>query len=197
MVYLNKNKLITPGDFALVFMLNFEIVNWLFQAYICTNRIRVQLWHCEAALSILDYKEEVQDEENAPDLKVTEGRIVFHKVEFRYENSELLFKDKSLVINKGHKVGLVGHSGGGKSNFVSLILRLHVIQGEVLIGDQNVKKVNQESLCSSIGMILQDTGLFNRSIMENIRYGKRETTDEEVIEAAKKAYAHDFITNFL
>ena len=100
-----------------------------------------------------------------------------------------------MTIEAGQKVGLVGYSGGGKSTFVNLILRLFdVTDGHILIDGQDIRNVTQDSLRSNIAMIPQDPSLFHRTLMENIRYGRIEATDEEVIEAAKKAHAHEFIS---
>lgn len=122
--------------------------------------------------------------------------IEFDNVSFGYNDNSYLFKHKCLTIDSGQKVGLVGYSGSGKSTFVNLILRLYDIQsGEILIDGQNISDVTQDSLRSNIGMIPQDPSLFHRSLMENIRYGKIGASDEEVILAAKRAHAHEFIMN--
>lgn len=129
-------------------------------------------------------------------MKVTQGQIFFDKVKFCYMGSEALFKNKSVIIEPGQKVGLVGYSGSGKTTFVNLILRLYdATEGLILIDGQDIKEVTQDSLRANIGMIPQDPSLFHRTLMENIRYGRINATDEEVIEAAKKAHAHDFIIN--
>lgn len=131
---------------------------------------------------------------NAKDLIIKEGKVVFDKVHFHYKNTTPLFQNKSVMIKSGEKVGLVGYSGSGKTTFVNLILRMYNIKdGNIYIDDQDIKEVTQESLRGSIAVIPQDTSLFHRSLMENIRYGKPDASDEEVIIAAKKAYAHEFI----
>ncbi len=108
-----------------------------------------------------------------------------------------LFKDKSIHIHKGQKVGLVGFSGSGKSTFVNLILKLfEVTSGRILIDNQDISKVSLESLHRSIALIPQDPTLFHRTLTENIQYGRLDSTDEEVIAAAKQADAHEFIINF-
>jgi len=105
-----------------------------------------------------------------------------------------LFKDKSIIILGKQKVGLVGFSGSGKTTFVNLITRLYdVSSGGIFIDGQNIKDVTQDSLHDNISIIPQEPILFHRTVMENIRYGKKNATDEEVIEAAKLAHAHDFI----
>jgi ATP-binding cassette, subfamily B, bacterial len=106
----------------------------------------------------------------------------------------VLFSDLSITIEGGKKVGLVGFSGSGKTTFVNLILRIFdLTRGAIYIDDQDIKLVSQASLRHAIGIIPQDPAFFNRSVMENIRYGKETATDEEVIAAAQKAHAHEFI----
>jgi ATP-binding cassette subfamily B protein len=127
-------------------------------------------------------------------LHCTTGHITFDKVKFHYKDTKPLFENKSIEIEAGQKVGLVGYSGGGKSTFVHLILRLYdVTHGSILIDGQDIKSVSQDSLRENIAMIPQDPSLFHRSLRENIRYGRIDATDEEVMEAAKKAHAHEFI----
>ncbi len=135
-------------------------------------------------------------QEKIKKIKVTKGKIQFQKVHFQYENAARLFSDKSVTIQPGQKVGLVGYSGSGKTTFVNLILRLYDIQsGHILIDGQNIATVTQESLRKEIALIPQDPTLFHRSLMENIRYGQPEATDEDVMVAAQKAHAHEFIMN--
>jgi ATP-binding cassette subfamily B protein len=127
-------------------------------------------------------------------LRVTKGKITFSKVRFNYKNTKPLFRRKSVIIEPGQKIGLVGYSGSGKTTFVSLILRLYdVTSGQILIDGQDIRDVTQDSLRCHISLIPQEPSLFHRTVMENIRYGRLEASDEEVIEAAKKAYAHEFI----
>lgn len=129
-------------------------------------------------------------------LNITQGKIEFDQINFSYNPNMPIFNELSVQIQAGEKVGLVGFSGSGKSTFVNLILRLFEAQsGKILIDAQDIKQVTQESLRDSIAMIPQDPMLFHRSLIENIRYGRLDATDEEVMEAAKKAHAHDFIIN--
>ena len=146
------------------------------------------------ALRTIQLVPEIQGKPDATTLIVNQGSIVFDKVSFNYKGTQYLFKDKSLIIESGQKIGLVGYSGGGKSTFINLILRLYdITEGAILIDGQNIQDVTQNSLHNALSVIPQDASLFNRSIIDNIRYGRINATDEEVIEAAKKAYAHDFI----
>jgi len=138
----------------------------------------------------------ITDIENAEILKVTEGSITFNNVTFNYYRNGNLFKNKSVIIPSKQKVGLVGFSGSGKSSFVNLITRLHDIEtGEILIDGQNIRNVTQDSLRENISVIPQEPILFHRSILDNILYGKKDSTNEEVIEAAKAAHIHEFINN--
>jgi ATP-binding cassette subfamily B protein len=198
MIYLAKNNLITAGDFALVFMLNFTVVEYLFNFIWRIRELISMIGTCTQALETLEEESQIEDIKDAPDLKVTKGKIVFKNVKFHYKNASPLFNNKSVIINPGEKVGLVGYSGSGKSTFTSLILRLYdVTNGYILIDEQDIAKVTQDSLRKNIALIPQDPTMFHRSLMENIRYGRLDATNEEVIEAAKKAHAHEFIIQML
>ncbi len=190
LVHLHNRNVISPGDFALVFMVNFRIVELSHQL-----RDFITNWgSVDQALTLLKDAPEIQDAPNAGALVVTHGQIVFDHVKFNYEGAEPLFDNTAVTIEPGQKVGLVGYSGGGKTTFVNLILRLYdVTNGRVLIDGHDIKQVTQDSLRANIGMIPQDPSLFHRSLMENIRYGKIDASDEEVIEASKRAHAHEFI----
>ncbi|AWD32858.1 putative ABC ATP-binding/permease protein [Candidatus Fokinia solitaria] len=195
MVYCSAKSIITPGDFALVFMTNLEITMQLFHITFVIREIITDYSSLRQALSILEYDTGVQDKPNAPTLVVSEGMIQFHNVKFHHKNSIPLFLNKSITILPKQKIGLVGYSGSGKSTFINLILRLYdIMDGGIYIDRQDICQVQQDSLRNAIAVIPQDISLFSRSIMENIRYGRVDATDEEVIDAAKKAYAHDFIT---
>jgi ATP-binding cassette subfamily B protein len=137
---------------------------------------------------------EITDAPNAIAAAITEGRIEFLNVSFGYSSDRPLFHNLNVVIPAGQRVGLVGLSGAGKSTFLNLILRLYECQGgQVLIDDVDIRAVTQESLYAQIGFIPQDTSLFHRSLIDNIRYGRLEATEEEVIAAAREARAHEFI----
>ena len=145
-------------------------------------------------VSIFIQPHEIIDRPDAPRLEVCEGEIAFRDVDFAYPEGHQVFEQLSVTIEPRQHVGLVGFSGSGKSTFVNLILRLfEPTGGAILIDGQNILEVTQDSLRENISMIPQDPMLFHRSLMENIRYGRLDATDEEVIEAAKKAHAHEFI----
>ncbi|MSQ60323.1 MAG: ABC transporter ATP-binding protein [Betaproteobacteria bacterium] len=137
---------------------------------------------------------EVVDRAAARPLKVSAGQIEFRNVSFSYVAGRDVFTNLNLALKAGEKVGMVGFSGSGKSSLLNLILRLFEPQsGQILIDGQDIQGVTQESLRAAIAMIPQDPMLFHRSLMENVRYGRLEASDEEVIAAAKQAHAHEFI----
>jgi ATP-binding cassette, subfamily B, bacterial len=139
---------------------------------------------------------ELVDDVDARPLAVKRGEIEFRDVSFAYEADAKVFDTLSVHIPAGQRVGLVGLSGSGKSSFVSLLLRLYDPQsGQILIDGQAIRHVTQESLHAQISLIPQDPSLFHRSLRENIRYGRIEATDEEVVDAARKASAHEFIVD--
>lgn len=145
-------------------------------------------------LELLNKPLDVVDKPNAKKMKIKANDVVFDKVLYTYKNNKTLFKNFSLKIGANKKIGLVGHSGAGKSTLIKLLSRYYdVLGGKILIGGVDIASVTQESLRKHIALIPQESTLFNRSIMENIRYGNPKATDKQVIAAAKKAYIHDFI----
>ncbi len=137
----------------------------------------------------------IEDRPGAPDLKVPEGSIVFENVTFGYASqARPIFSDFSLTIRPGERVGLVGHSGSGKTTFVKLLHRLYDVNGgRILIDSQPVAGVTQTSLRRQLALVPQDPILFHRSLAENIAYGRPEASGREIEEAAKLANAHEFI----
>lgn len=145
-------------------------------------------------LQIIDTPHEIQDK-SSKKLKLQHGAISFSDVNFSYGENQI-FHDLNFHIKPGERVALVGESGSGKTTITKLLFRLYDIQkGEILIDDQNIAEVTQESLRSSMSMIPQDPILFHRSIRENIAYGKPNASDEEIIAAAKMARCHEFISH--
>ena len=135
----------------------------------------------------------VRDIDNAPDLVVSHGKIEFRNVWFRYKRKWIL-QDFNLVIKPGQRVGLVGLSGAGKSTLVHLLMRFYdPTRGEILIDGQNIRNISQDSLRRNIAFIPQEPTMFNRTIRENIEYGKPGARDTEIHSAARRAAAHDFI----
>jgi ATP-binding cassette subfamily B protein len=145
-------------------------------------------------VSIIIRPHEIVDAPQAVTAVIDRGRIEFEAVSFGYTPERPIFRNLSVVIPAGQRVGLVGFSGSGKSTFVSLILRLYdVYGGRILIDGTDIRAMTQESLHGQLSLIPQDPNLFHRTLMENIRYGRLEASEAEVMEAARKAHAHDFV----
>lgn len=196
LIWLYSQNLVTLGDFLLIFTIN----NWIItDMWAATNQMRnflEEIGTIDQALTMLNEPLEIKD--GVEELKVTHGEITFEKVKFSYHGNEPIFYEKSITIPRGQKIGLVGHSGSGKSTFVNLILRLYdVDDGRILIDGQDISKATLDSLHHAISMIPQDPSLFHRSLFENIAYGAENAslsaTKQDAIEAAKKAHAHKFI----
>src|SRR5213076_2094272 len=145
--------------------------------------------------SILDSKPAVQDAPNAVELASSKGRIEFENVTFRYSTGVTdAVRDINLHIEPGKTYALVGASGAGKSTILSLILRLYdPTSGAVKIDGRDLRSVTQKSLREQMGLVTQETFLFHDTIFSNIQFGRLDATPEEVREAARAAYAHDFI----
>lgn len=136
----------------------------------------------------------IQDKAQAVDLNVTAGQIKFDHVGFHYGEQKRVLENLSLNIQPGEKVGIVGRSGAGKSTVVNLLMRFHDVEsGQITIDNQNLRDVKQDSLRAQIGMVTQDTALLHRSVRENLLYGRPDATEDEMVDAAKKAEAHEFI----
>ncbi len=190
-----QKDMVSMGEIILVINTSWAVTfNMWFLSHALTDLFR-EVGVAKQALSIINIPHEIVDSENAAPLKVKEGNITFDNVTFNYQNNNNLFKNKHVEITAGSRVGLVGFSGSGKTTFVNLILRLFDVEsGRILIDGQDIACVTQDSLHEQISMIPQDTSLFHRSLMENIRYGKIDASDEEVIEASKRAHCHEFIS---
>ncbi|MGV6818404.1 MAG: ABC transporter ATP-binding protein [Thiotrichales bacterium] len=185
---------LTVGDFSMVAGLAIMLI----EAARGLSRTFLEyfeyLGNISDGVNIFIQPHEIVDKPGAPELKVERGEIEFRDVAFYYQDGVRVFDQLNVKIEAGQQVGLVGFSGSGKSTFVNLLLRLfEPQQGEILIDEQNILEVSQDSLRHNISMIPQDPVLFHRTLLENIRYGKLDATDEEVYEAAKKAHAHEFI----
>ncbi|MCS5712359.1 ATP-binding cassette domain-containing protein [Candidatus Berkiella aquae] len=189
-----KMQTTTAGDFALILSINIAMVDCLWIISQDVKEFAEHLGNVTQGLRIVTAPIEIPDKPNAKNIALSKGKIVFDNVRFQYNGMEPLFKNKSITINAGQKVGLVGFSGSGKTTFVNLILRLFdVTGGSIMIDGQDIRDLTQKSLRKAIAMIPQEPTLFNRTLLENIRYGKLNATEKEVMTAAQKAHAHDFI----
>lgn len=194
MLYSWQQGHLSAGEVVFIFNTTWNITMMAWLAGLELPLLFKEIGICRQALTIIQDPHDITDAQNAKPLKVTRGEIIFDHVTFHYLKHQNLFEHKTITIEAGQKVGLVGFSGSGKSTFVHLILRYYDVQGGcILVDGQDIAKVTQESLREQISMIPQDPSLFHRSMMENIRYGRLDATDEEVIEASKKAHCHEFI----
>lgn len=185
---------VSTGEFILVLSLMSQISYTLIFIGQAFNSMAESFGEMEEGLADLIVPYEITDKENASELVVENAAIEWKEVDFAFEKNAV-FQAFDLSIQPGQRVGLVGPSGAGKTTFVSLLLRQHDIDGgEILIDEQNIAKVTQDSLREHIAVVPQEPLLFHRSIRENIAYGKPDATEEEIIEVAKKAQAHDFIS---
>lgn len=159
-----------------------------------TNVIQQTAAASERVFEILDAKEEIPDCVDALDASNIEGKVDFDNVDFSYTPEVPLIENLNLHINPGESIAIVGPTGAGKTTLVNLIMRFYEItDGQLLIDSKPIDSYNRASMRKSIGMVLQDTWLFNGTIADNIAYGRPEATREEIIEAAKEAHAHHFI----
>lgn len=188
------DKTISPGDFALILTLNVHIIENFWTIAKELRDLWEKMGNIVQGLAIIQAPVDIKDKPDAFQLTVPCGAIEFDNVTFKYKDTETLFEHRVVNIKPGEKIGLVGFSGSGKSTFINLILRVFdVTDGRIAIDGQNIAHVTQDSLHQAIGMIPQDPSLFHRSVYENIVYGRMNATRDEVIEAAKRAHAHEFI----
>jgi len=153
-----------------------------------------QVGTVQDGINTLSVMHSVVDAPEAKPLMVNKGHVQFNQVSFSYPEQAQVLENFQLDIKPGEKIGLVGRSGAGKSTAVNLLLRFYEVQaGKVLIDQQDVKAVTQNSLRAAVGMVTQDTSLLHRSVRENIMYGRPDATEDEMIVAAKRAEAHAFI----
>ncbi|MFZ9613814.1 MAG: ABC transporter ATP-binding protein [Candidatus Methylopumilus sp.] len=154
-----------------------------------------QVGTLQDGLNTLSMHQEIKDEKNAKDLQIKKASVSFQNIVFNYPaQKKSVIHNFSLHIRPGEKVGLVGRSGSGKSTLVNLLLRFYDLKaGVIMIDNQDISKVKQNSLREKIGMVTQDTSLLHRSVKDNIVYGRPNATQKEIIHAAKRAKAHDFI----
>ncbi len=186
----------TVGDFVAVnaFLLQlYQPLNMLGFAY---REIRSALVNMEQMFGLLDVSAEIADKPGAPSLVVSGGEIVFDHVDFHYEKARPILHDVSFRVMPGHTVAIVGSSGAGKSTVSRILFRFYdVASGRVLIDGQDIRDVTQSSLRAAIGVVPQDTVLFNDTIYYNICYGRPNCTRKDVEAAAKLARIHDFVMN--
>lgn len=159
-----------------------------------SNMLQAMIAGTERVFEFLESEEEPSDVKTSYDLSTIKGNVTFNHVKFGYNSDKMIIKDFSANIKAGQKVAIVGPTGAGKTTMVKLLMRFYNVSGgEILIDGRNVNDFKRSDLRNIFGMVLQDTWLFTGTIMENLRYGKLDASDDEVIEAAKKVGVHHFI----
>ena len=198
-IYLWINESVTPGAIAVVISLALRLSGMSHWIVWEIGNLFENFGTVQDGINTLSLPQMVLDSDNAQRIEVNCGKIDFRDVNFSYINNEQLasspvFDKLSLKVSAGERVGIVGRSGAGKSTLINLLLRFYDInKGAILIDDQDIKTVQQESLRENIAVVTQDTSLLHRSVRENILFGRPDASEEEMIEAAKKAEAHEFI----
>ena len=193
-LYLWTNGDITPGAIAIVMSLAIRLTGMSHWILWEISSLFENIGTVQDGINTLSVPSVVNDKNDADTLIVSNGDIEFDHVSFKYNPDEPVFDNLQLSILAGEKIGVVGRSGAGKSSLVSLLLRFYDIQGgKITIDQQNINDFRQESLRANIAVVTQDTSLLHRSVRENIMFGRPEATEDEMIMAATKAEAHDFI----
>ncbi len=185
---------VTAGEIAAIGAISLRLAQMTGWVSYTLMTLYANLGEIEDGISTLTPPHDLIDLPNSKSLVINSGRIDFEDIRFTYDRGIAGVNDISLTLKAGEKVGIVGASGAGKSTLVSLLLRLYDPEtGSVKIDGQDLRGVTQESLRRQIGMVTQETALFNRSARDNILYGKSNAAEEELIDAAKQAEAHEFI----
>lgn len=192
--WLTIRKAIEVGDILAFVQYIRSFMHPISQAAQIANVLQSTAAAAERVFEFLDEEEEVSDIENPISTKEIIGSVDFNHINFEYNQGKTIINDFTAHIKPGQRVAIVGPTGAGKTTIVKLLMRFYDVNyGEILIDGYNIKDFNRSDLRKIFGMVLQDTWLFNGTIMENLRYGRLDASDEEVKEAAKAAHVHSFI----
>ena len=192
--YLTIKQKIEVGDILSFIQYIRSFTQPIAQVAQISNVLQSTVAASERVFEFLEEEEIVEDSVNSYDLEEIEGGVTFQHVKFGYTPEQLIIKDFNAKIQPGQKVAIVGPTGAGKTTIVKLLMRFYELnEGEILIDDINITDLKRDQLRGLFGMVLQDTWLFSGSIMENIRYGKLDATDAEVIKAAQSAHVDHFV----
>ena len=188
------NGVITVGDIQAFIQYVRNFIQPITQVAQVSNMLQSTAAAAERVFEFLGEDEEDQTVANPVHIEQAEGRVEFRNVHFGYKEDKIIINDFSSKVEPGQTVAIVGPTGAGKTTMVKLLMRFYdVNSGSILVDGHDIRDFNRGELREIFGMVLQDTWLFKGSIMENIRYGRLDATDEEVIAAAKAAHAHHFI----
>jgi len=185
---------ITIGDILAFIQYSRQFTMPIVQTANIANIIQSTVASAERVFELLDESEELPDQVDAKVIAFPKGEVKFENVDFSYKEEEPLIKNMNIDVKQGHTIAIVGPTGAGKTTLVNLLMRFYEIgAGKITIDGVDIRDIKRGSLRSMFGMVLQDTWLFNGTIMENIAYGREGATEEEVIQATRAAHAHHFI----
>jgi len=185
---------ITPGTVVLMQTYLLSVFHIVWELTHSLSNILRSFANASEMIEIFELSPDIVDPDDPEPCRISDGAIGFQNIDFKYPDGDEVFKDFSLLIRTGEKVGLVGPSGGGKSTITKLLLRFVDPQGgSITIDGQDIRNIRQDDLRSKIAYVPQDPLLFHRSLHENIAYGRSDATEEGVRDAAKRAHAHEFI----
>ncbi|WP_234117216.1 ABC transporter ATP-binding protein [Clostridium hydrogenum] len=185
---------INVGDIQAFIQYSNQFTQPIVQTANIANIIQSTVASAERVFELLDEVEEIPDAEDSKVIEAPKGEVKFEHVDFSYKEDEPLIKDMNIDVKQGHTIAIVGPTGAGKTTLVNLLMRFYEINaGKITIDDVDVRDIKRSGLRNMFGMVLQDTWLFNGTIMENIAYGKEGATEEDVMKAARAAHAHHFI----
>lgn len=193
-IFISEGTL-NPGYLMVFLQYTNQLTQPIAQMAQLTSTIQTLMASSERVFEVLETTEEINDTKNLKEINNIKGKVEFNKVKFGYNKNNILMKDINLVSEPGQTIAIVGPTGAGKTTIVNLIMRFYELNsGKIKIDGKDITKINRANLRTNIGMVLQDTWLFNGSIKHNIAYGKPTATMEEIIKASKAAQAHHFIT---
>lgn len=192
--YLAINGTITVGNIQSFIQYNKQFTNQIGQIAQISATLQAMVAAAERVFEFLEEEEEKESDNNIQTTSKLKGNVEFKHVHFGYNKNRTIINDFNSSIKEGQKIAIVGPTGAGKTTMVKLLMRFYdVNSGEILIDGHNIKEFNRGELRKMFGMVLQDTWLFGGTVKENIKYGKEDATDDEVIRAAKAAHVHHFI----
>ena len=192
--YLAINGTITVGNIQSFIQYNKQFTNQIGQIAQISATLQAMVAAAERVFEFLEEEEEKESDNNIKITSKLKGNVEFKHVHFGYDKNRTIINDFNSSIKEGQKIAIVGPTGAGKTTMVKLLMRFYdVNSGEILIDGHNIKEFNRGELRKMFGMVLQDTWLFGGTVKENIKYGKEDATDDEVIRAAKAAHVHHFI----
>ncbi len=192
--FLVRQGLLTPGTIVAFIFYLFTFFEPIFQLVGFFTLLQNSISACERIIRLLNAEPSITDNEVAMDIDDIKGKIEYRNVNFEYEENTPILKNIDITIREKERLALVGYTGAGKTTFIKLISRFYdTTKGEIYLDGLNLRDIKINSLKEAMGIVLQETFLFSETIMDNIKYGKLDAIDEEVIEAAKKVSAHEFI----